>query len=415
MKLMKNLKNLFCIPAISLVCSTIGIVGSCSVKKGAEEIVLISDVKCLMPSQSTIIKAIVNPSKIRQVEGIQWEVLECPFEGVTIDENGLLSVASSVQVTNATKIAIKATMKDLPEVFNFMYLYIVPYSDSPFSGFANNEIRCLDREGQPTSVHIIQTSEFEYTNDIAIDLFQMDTRPRPEGFTSPIQFIPLITGDSSQYMRFHLDGPTNPDHAIDWEEYTDNNWTNTIPDFRVYDCTLLFDSIKVYFDCDPRICLTINFNTWQPPTEVNQGIITYSPEEGDPHSIDLVTPGTYSSFLYCPVEGTSGVHMGCLKSIYCSYGKYEMPNFNFTFNLAPNLDPEIKQCLKFGADIQEVEREFDHYKIYKIDFYYQFDLNKRIHTADYWDFANFKLLTMRVSDKEFGGLVCLCDFYIDWI
>lgn len=415
MKLMKHLKKLICLPTLSLVCSTIGIVGSCRPNKGVEEIVLVSNVKCLMPSQSTIIKAIVYPSKTRQVENIQWEILECPFDGVTIDQNGLLSVASTVKVANATRIAVKATIVDLPEIFNFMYLYIVPYSDSPFSGFANNEIQCLDRDGQQTSVNIIQTSEFEYTNEKPIDLFEMDTRPRPEGFTSPIQFVPLITSDSSQYMRFHLDGPTNPDHAIDWEDYTDNNWTTTIPDFRVYNCTLLFDAIKVYFACDPRICLTIHFNTWQPPIEENQGVITYSPKDDDPHSIDLVTPGTYSSFLYCPAVRTSGVHSGCLKSIYCSYGKYEMPNFDFAFDLNTSLDPEIKKCFKFGADIQEVQREFDHYKIYKIDFYYEFDLNKKVHTADYWDFANFKLLTMRVYDKVYKGLACLCDFYLDWI
>lgn len=43
---------------------------SCSSVDPIDEIVLQSDAKCIMPSQSMIIKAIVHPSNIRQIKGI---------------------------------------------------------------------------------------------------------------------------------------------------------------------------------------------------------------------------------------------------------------------------------------------------------------------------------------------------------
>lgn len=420
-KILKPLSLVSCVSLVTtLSCTTI--LTSCNNDKKDEitKIHLYPESTTIRPNESIAIRAVVEPS-FRRTNDLKWELLNCPYPEITISDIGTLSASSTLSVTDLSTITVKASHNE--SVFATCDISILPLPTYNFQGFVNNEIRYVNRAGHICSQQWSHT-EFNYVTTQNIDVFEME-QEIPEPFTSFFDFTPIISGTALPYMRFELLGSKYARHAIEWDTYDDGAWTETIPKFTVIDPSVLFDTINVYFACDPRVSLTINFNTWQnpgyQPTDVK---VTYAPtSEDDPHVIDYEQESVYRCNLYCPATSTVGTFSKTVSSIYVYRPKYEF--MEFTFEVAPSvvLDPSIAAMLtitpEMGSTFKPIlyERPYDHLRYYKFDLSYEFKLEGREHTADYWKYETLPLFSVNINDDdgEESYLACRIDFYLDWI
>lgn len=395
---------------------------------------LYPDSTTIRPNESFAIRAVVQPSGLRTNDLI-WELVDCPYDAITISKQGILSASLDLSVTDLSKITVKAIAPKNADVFSTCEISILPLPTYDFQGFVNNEIQYLDKSHSICSMPLIKKSEFEYETKANIDIFEMDDQPLPDpSWTSLINFTPIISATSMPYMNFALLDGEYARHSIQWDTYDDGAWTDTVPAFTTTHPEVMFDVVNVHFACDPRVCLTINFNSWQNPwQQVVDTKVDYIPEQdNDPHFIDRQEESVYRCDIFCPAESRSIVFSKTLSSIYVFRPKYEY--LLFRFEIVPLLggvldpessiyDPSFEKMLKTSPQIGSTfepkmyERSIDHLRYYKFDLDYQFDLTLREHTAEYWHGNKLPIFAIRIfdTDGESEYLAGEIDFYVDWV
>lgn len=424
--MIKNTKKLFGLLASGcLLTSLSSVMFSVSCTKQKENITKINlypESTTIRPNESIIIRAVVEPS-FRRTNDLKWELIDCPYDEITINDEGVLSATSALSVTDLSKITVKASHN--ASVFATCEISILPLPTYDFQGFDKSEIRYIDRAGHICSQKIKPTGPFTYTTTQNIDIFEME-QEIPEPFTSLIDFTPIISGSSLPYMRFELENGEYAKHAITWDFlYDDGSWTNEIPNFTVSDPSILFDTINVYFACDPRVCFTIHFNVWQDPgSQVTDVKVSYLPtESSDPHIIDYESESVYRCSLYCPATSSVGTFSQTLSTIYVYRPKYEFLGLTFEVKPSVILDPSIAKMLTTSPALgstftpQMREREYDHLRYYEFDLSYEFKLDGREHTAEFWKYDTLPLFSIMINDDdgETSYLACQIDFYLEWI
>lgn len=405
----------------TLVCSTLAT--SCSESKEIEitAIHLYPESDTLRPNESIPIRAVVEPS-FRRTNDLDWELVDCPYPEITISDKGVVSADASLSISDLPKITVKASHGE--SVSATCELTVFPLPTYDFQGFAGNVIRYVNRVGQVCSQPLLKTGEYTYSTSQNIDVFEM-AQEIPEPLTSFIDFTPLIPSSSLKYMRFQLRGGEYARHAIEWDTYDDGQWTDTIPKFNTIDPAVLFDTIDVYFACDPNVCLTINLNAWQNPGQQASDVkVTYDPvEKDDPHTIEYDAESTYRCYLYCPATSSVGTFTQTLSRIYVYRPKYEFLGLTFQVEPSPILDPSIAKMLQTTPEMGSMfepkmyERPFDHLRYYQFDFTYEFLLEGREHTAEYWQYDALPLFSILINDYdgETTYLAATIDFYLEWI
>lgn len=382
-----------------------------------DSISLSATATCLKPGQTSRVMALDNKSKTR-IKEVGWKILNSNHPEITINEDGLVSVPAWLEITKLEKITVYCYTLYSDDVNASLDIDIAPASASDFVGFEDNALWYYDKDMNVTSTDILRVSNTEYQAKAPIDIFEMDTREKPEGFESPIFFKPIICGENSKYMRFTTKCDVESSQPFLFNDYEEDAWTLDIPDFTVLDSTCIQASIQVHFAYDPNICLTINFNLWQnPESQTSSGLIFYVPGEGDPHDIDPVVIGNYESKLFCPDKKVTGIYSGTLSHIYVCRPKYEQPDLDIVFVKNESLPQELADAFTYSYEYHRITREFDNYSVYDLTFNYEFDLSKKQYDASKWNYANYYLLEMQCIDR-FEGLdllTCRCDFYIEWI
>lgn len=399
---------------------------SCSQNKlDITSIELFTDSKYFMPGDYEQIRAIIQPYNVRYRD-LDWEILESPSSDITINDIGELWVPFSVYIDKPEKLVIKASAPNNHDVFSLINAYVLPYSDSDFYGFENNEIQYVDRQGNTMSMSILRKDDYYYETEANIDVFELYKPPRP--FASWFNFKPLVRGENEPYMRFTLVGGMGQTHALSWDGYEDGTWTREIPDFSVYHNSLLFDEIEVNFACNQDVELHIKLATWQAPSESNTGRITYVPEPNNPHRLINEVGGLYSCNAYAPAKADGTLPKQHMHNILFFRPKYEYTDFIIQVDLIDygKEDPlydeseEMKKCVHYEINSELVTRECDHYRYYKVDFSYWFDSTERIHNASDWDYNQIQLFRIGATDPMFHdpsekNYCAICDFYIDWV
>lgn len=388
-----------------------------------EKINLYSTTDTIRPGEQLQIRSVILPTGERN-NNLDWQILT-PIDGVSITSKGLLKVERNISVLTPQTITVHGSWKQDKNIFDEIDISLLPKATYNFQGFIGNEIKYVDRYDQPQCINIVQTSEFSYQLERPIDLFVFDnTLQRPEGFSSWFLFRPIVKDTLTNFMSFSLEGGGFQKHAIVWEPtYSDGGWTDKIPDFDTTTSALLYECVNVHFSCDPRVNLRIDFKTWQnPDLQLSPGRMSLVSQDVDcPYKIESDgVSGSYTSYVFCPSYSSSGIYKDAITTIYCYRPKYEYTDYRFQILMDPNLDPEIAKM--FSVSISEPvieEREFDHFRFFKIILSYSFDLNKRIHSAEYWNFEDIPLFTLLVIDplnytEKSPIFASYCRFFISW-
>lgn len=389
------------------------------------DIELYIDSQYLMPGDVLQVRAIIQPYNVRYRDLI-WEIAETPSSDITINQSGELFIPFTTPITKPEKLVIKASSPFNRNVFKMVEVYVLPYSDSDFAGFENDELQYIDRQGQVQSMKIIKKDEYHYESEKYIDIFEMYNPPKP--FSSLIHFTPIVRGEISPYMQFNLKGGAGEPHVISWNEYEDGTWTKEIPDFTAYNNYLLFDEIEVHFACNENIVLNIKFEAWQGPADLNSGRITYSPEPNNPHRLVNEILSAYSCHAFAQSKVSDIGEKQYMHNILFFRPKYEYTEFVIQLDMVqyPKDSPlyeesiEMQKCFHYELNSRLVTRECDHYRYYVVDLCYWFDSSERIHDASYWDYSTIDLFKIGATDPMFHdpsehNYCTTCDFYIDWI
>ena len=396
---------------------------------------LLPEYTTIRPGEKILIRAIGYPSRQR-ISSLNWNIKNCDFDGLFISDNGELSADISLHIDDLKVVIVEATYKNDPSISQQVEISVLPKPTYDFQGFKNNEITYFGRCDDSGHSHPLCSMQFnvekigniyQYSLPKPIDVFQFD-KP-PSGYTSLINFVPIISDRSYNYMKFEFDSK-HKDHAIRFENYQEDTWTQTIPSLSIENASLLNEKINVYFACDPNIKLSIDFNTWQSNEQLTVGNFDYLPTHiSDMHDIVYDEPGIYSTTIFCPASQYVGTYDSTLNTIYCYRNKNEYTQFKFYLKWREGLKEkelelleEIQDMLTFNHDVGE-EHVFDapveqldlnHLRYHKFNLDYHFDLSKRKHEASYYGYNSLWIASLYAVDPLNSSRAAELDIHVDW-
>lgn len=412
-------------PAITCI----GVTTSChdSEDINIEDIALYPDLDYIRPGEIKIVRAVALPDHQR-ITDLDWTLVDCPYPEISIDSEGWVAVDQSLQVgAQPIVVQIKATLLSNSEVSNTTQITVLPKPSHDFQGFLNNEIQFLgnrtneEGEREIKSVQLTQLDEKTYVTSQNIDVFQFDDPDLPEGWTSLINFTPLVGGGKPNFMSFTIDGGDYVTHSIEWDiegGYDDSAWTDTIPAIFTYNDTNIFDKIIVRFSCDPDVRLEINLTSWQAPwLQSSPGIYSFIPssEEQQPNPINYVEDGVYKLSIPCPATSKHGIITKTLDSVYAYRTKFEYTDFTFEFEPSSYLE-DIEEMFVYAKSSEPklIERPFDKLRAYQFILSYQIDLSLRQHTYEDFDYSDVWIGTLYAMDPSAGGSAANLEIWITW-
>lgn len=416
MKNIKFIKRLSLIASVASLTIPAGlIISSCKQdsKADIQSITLSLRPNFICPGQSVKVRKKIYPYSATDNK-LNWEIVDCPFEGFKISSNGTITAPKDITVTDPQVMHIRASDAKNPEVSDELAIAITndPNPDQKFIGFANNEVTYTDGDGNPASVKIIKTDTGNtYRTEKPIDLFI------GKPFEN-IEFVPIIGKGCNNKMQFHLHGnDTETTHALGWVGYTDNYWTDEIPTFSVVFVQHMHDVMEVRFACDESILLRIEFNVWQSKTQFTAACMHYIPQgESDYHVLSSSTDGTYDCPIRLPItaSSTEDIHYETMNNLYVFRKPYEyLGDDDFTFSIeypTERIDSDMISCEIENPHI-EIWREYDDYKVYCINLKLAIDYSK--FDAKTWEYEAIEPIQFRVTDVYGNG--CHCDFHAQWI
>lgn len=338
---------------------------------------------------------------------LKWEILDCPFDGIEISQEGKISVPQSITITDPKIMHIRATDLDNPEIYDDLTVAICnePSPDQKFIGFADNKITYKDVYGETASVKIVESDDNFYTIEHPIDLFE--GRPFEN-----IEFLPIVGKGYNTKMQFHLHGQdTKTLRALSWVGYLDNSWTEEIPTFKVTFIEHLHDVMEVKFACDETVTLRIDFNVYQSPEKYTTPEIAYYDPDSY-HTIEPTVMQSYKSQIKLPIHHAevSTIKHDVMKNVLVYRKPYEyLDDLSFRFVLAEGITEDMISC-EITSKQEKVWRKYDDYKVLVLTLDFTIDLSK--FDAKVYDYEAAEILTFHVADSH--GLSTYCTFYALW-
>ncbi|MCQ3908704.1 MAG: hypothetical protein MJ200_04125 [Mycoplasmoidaceae bacterium] len=95
------------------------------------------------------------------------------YKTITIDSKGRINVPLMLEVNDAIRIEVKATVESQPTLTASSSVFLVPIGSKGFIGFENGEIGYLDPNSEETSMKIIPKGNKKYETEKMIDLFEI--------------------------------------------------------------------------------------------------------------------------------------------------------------------------------------------------------------------------------------------------
>lgn len=413
-KIFKNM-NFICATSI-LVSAPIALATSCGQGQPHENIPieslkLSSRPSYICPGEKLKIDKNTTPTEGMHNDTI-WEIVECPFEGFTISNDGILSAPENLEISQPVSIKIKATDVLNPQVFDTISIQIInkPNPDQPFIGFVDNKVNYYGRDGQETSVGIVKTGDYQYKIEKPIDMFIGHSK-------TDIDFSPLILKGCNTRMRFHLHDEQQPTLALAWVGYSDNTWTDTIPTLRVGYVQQRHDVMDVTFACDERVHLKLNFNVWQEEIQETDGIISYySNDDSDYHNIKEVDSGMYNCYINLDSKVTkeSWTEMDVLDGIYVYRKPYQYLddlNFIIKYPTSGDLIPQEDTEISIVNPTRMIIWPYNQYEGYRLGLTCKF----RNFDAEAFNYDQILLFTLQVwNPRSTLTPLCYCNFYAHW-
>ncbi len=338
---------------------------------------------------------------------LKWEILDSPFEGIEITQDGKITVPRSIKITDPKIMHIRATDLDDPEIYDDLAIAIInePEADQKFIGFADNKITYKNVDGESASVKIIKNDNNLYTVEHPIDLFE--GRPFEN-----IEFLPIVGKGYNTKMQLHLHGEdTKTLRALSWVGYLDNSWTEEIPTFKVTFIEHLHDVMEVKFACDETVTLRIDFNVYQSPEKYTPPEMAYYDPDSY-HTIEPTVMQSYTSQIKLPIHHAESptIRHDVMENVFVYRKPYEyLDDLSFSFVLAEGITEDMISC-EITSEKEIVWREYDDYKVLALTLDFTIDLSK-FDAKDY-DYETAEILTFHVSDTHAQNTYCT--FYALW-
>lgn len=419
--------SLCCAPSLPLVC-----LSSCSEKINITEITIIPQKPYIQPGDSVRIMVSYKPHTAKQ-PSIKWEIIDLPEElqGVAISSQGIITVPSTLELQDNYDIQFKGTVIGNETLTSTASIIVCPKGSSGILGFKDGVIKYLDPVKNETTIRIIKPDKSnpkKYETEGTIDLFLndvIDPTVKP-GWTSPIQFTPVMTPGTDPNMQFWRDDHLGYDN-ITWKDaYSDGNDTTKIPNFYAVNDNLPLSYIKVTFSGDPEVELKINFHLWQKRTQETNGRILYYPDPEktipDTYEIEMQGEGQYLCYLHCPIKKSyddTQIFEDSLPYIFCFGGLKEFSDFEIIYDTSFIENEDIKNAFTLMPnETQNFVNPFDLTPYWITGFHYKFDLSKMQHTTEQLQYKAFTLFLLRLRDKwnpNPDQFKAECTFRVEWI
>ena len=392
-------------------------ISSCSKNnENIDAIELYPETDNIRPGETKIIRAVGLPN-YKRITNLNWTLIDCPYPEISINSIGHISADVSLSVTEPIVITIQATLPSNEAVTSTTQMTVLPDPLEDFQGFKNNEIQFINYEQQVDSVQLNKIDDKTYVTSHNVDVFEGMMSDWPEGWTSWINFTPLVGGDAPIFMSFTLDGGDYSHHTIQWREYNDSSWTSMIPAFDTVSNVYIWDKIIVRFSCDPAVRLIVNLTAWQKPEQDTQGMYAFIPDSGEEEEnpLSFLSEGIYKLKIPCPGMAKQGIITKSINSLYAFRPKFFYSDFYFEWQEQPDLDPDIKNMFVYFQTTEPllIERPFDALRAYKISMSYKIDLSLRQYTYEHWDYNDVFMGTIFAMDPTTGDAINL-EVWLTW-
>ena len=359
-----------------------------------------------------------SAKKIIDNTNVEWDLIDVPYQSITISEVGVLSVPLDLQVDKPKSFQIKGTLKSDESLYWVSDIFLVPKTNKNMLGFIDNKISYVNRASESEDIELVKEeigNKVIYRNQTPINLFTSDYLPTE--YDSWIDFQPIIKSDYEPEMYFEY-GHGEEQHSIRWSEYENGEMTTTIPMFNTISYEYPTDFIRVTFECDTTVSLELQLNIWTKKELLTQGDFAYKPtSEDDPN---YVLPykdrgdGAYYSNIRCQADKTASKQTCTFNNtIYCYRKPHEFLDLNFEVKI---MDDDLYKAGAFGfTPIEDWVwtkhfRATDNYPYYTGSFSYW--VEPSLLQGSYWKKTDlFKVTTY---DSWTGRLCSYCDFGIDW-
>lgn len=399
----------------STVVSVASVCTSCGSKEVPEDTFVFSfDEPYIMPKQSRTAECRMS-GRIIENTNVEWQLINPPYDLITIDEEGVLSVPElPFPIGVPLSFDVVGTLKSDPSLTYTLTVSLVADSQKKLIGFVDNKVSYVNRASQLEDIELEQQDEHTYVNKTPINLFTNDVLP-PQ-YTSWIDFTPIIKSECEQEMYFEY-GYGVDQHSIQWSNYENGTMTKTIPMFNTISLNNPIDYIKVTFECDPTVSLILKLNIWTRKNWLTAGVFGYEPaSDADPLFVLPYTDrgdGAFYSNMPCKVD--DGVYTGTYSTIYCCRKPHEFLEYDIKMT---NVNKKLLEAGAFkiwsdgedGPYVTKYVRPSDNYHTYIISFHYE--INGELLAEYRW--KRLQLFTIEASDSLKGTLACYCDFWVGW-